>query len=55
MALTLGSLIQCFEWKRVSEKEIDMAEFTTITICKVEPLVAMCKARPILDNVLSRA
>lgn len=55
MALTLGSLIQCFEWKRVSEKEIDMAEFTTITICKAEPLVVMCKTRPILDNVLSRS
>lgn len=48
--LTLASLIQCFEWARIGDKEIDMAEKTTITMCKLEPLKVMCKARPILKT-----
>ncbi|ONI02895.1 hypothetical protein PRUPE_6G227300 [Prunus persica] len=51
--LTLGSLIQCFEWERVSEKTIDMAEGKEINMPKVIPLEAMCKARPIMNKFLS--
>ncbi|TXG49490.1 hypothetical protein EZV62_025365 [Acer yangbiense] len=51
--LTLGSLIQCFEWEKVNEKEnVDMAEGKGMTMPKAEPLVAMCKARPVMDIVL---
>ncbi|KAF2299848.1 hypothetical protein GH714_004640 [Hevea brasiliensis] len=53
MGLTLGSLIQCFEWETVDGKEIDMTEKTTINMTKVIPLEVMCKSRPILDKVLS--
>ncbi|XWS36892.1 hypothetical protein CRYUN_Cryun20dG0124500 [Craigia yunnanensis] len=53
VGLTLGSLIQCFEWERVSEKEIDMAEGDGTTMPKVVPLEAMCKARPIINKVLN--
>ena len=53
MILTLGSLIQCFEWERVGENKIDMAEKTAVTMSKVEPLELMCRARPILDMLLS--
>ncbi|XP_022728358.1 cytochrome P450 81D11-like [Durio zibethinus] len=53
VGLTLGSLIQCFEWERVSEQEIDMAEGDGTTMPKLLPLEAMCKARPIFNKVLT--
>ncbi|KAK4834794.1 hypothetical protein QYF36_000647 [Acer negundo] len=44
---------QCFEWEKVDEKEnVDMTEGKGITTPKAEPLVAMCKARPVMDIVL---
>ncbi|KAL5753059.1 hypothetical protein ACOSP7_023235 [Xanthoceras sorbifolium] len=51
IGLTLGSLIQCFEWERVDGKEIDMTLGKGITMPKAEPLVAMCKSRPIVHVV----
>ncbi|XP_050206490.1 cytochrome P450 81Q32-like [Mercurialis annua] len=53
VGLGLGSLIQCFEWKRVSKEKIDMLEGKGITMPKVKPLEAMCKARPIMNIILS--
>ena len=52
VGMTLGALIQCFEWKRIGEKEIDMMEGGGITIPKVEPLIALCKPRDVMENVL---
>lgn len=54
VSLTLGSMIQCFEWKRMSEEKIDLTEGKGTTMPKVQPLVAMCKARPIVNKVLYR-
>lgn len=53
VGLSLGSFIQCFDWKRISDKEIDMSEGKGLSMPKVVPLEAMCKARPIMNNVLS--
>ncbi|XP_031263394.1 cytochrome P450 81Q32-like [Pistacia vera] len=54
MGLALAILIQCFEWERISEEEVDLTEGTGLTMPKVEPLEAMCKARECMLNVLSK-
>jgi isoflavone 2'-hydroxylase len=53
VGLALGSMIQCFEWKRIGEKEVDMTEGNGITMPKVVALEAMCKTHPIMNNLLS--
>lgn len=50
---TMGLLIQCFEWKRESEEKLDLMEDKGITMPKLIPLEAICKARPIVNDVLS--
>ncbi|XP_028786127.1 cytochrome P450 81E8-like [Neltuma alba] len=50
VSLALGLLIQCFEWKRASEEEIDMTEGAGLTLSKVIPLQAMCKAQQWIIN-----
>ena len=53
MWLSLALLIQCFEWKRLTDEEIDMTENGTgVVMEKLNPLEAMCKARPIIKKVI---
>ncbi|XP_030496187.2 cytochrome P450 81Q32-like [Cannabis sativa] len=54
IGLTLGTLIQCFEWEKVSDEKIDMTEGRGITMPKFVPLQVLCKARPIMNLVLSQ-
>lgn len=52
VSLTLGLLIQCFEWKRISQEKIDMTEGVGLTMPKAFPLEVMCKARyPVINNI----
>ncbi|XP_058750923.1 cytochrome P450 81Q32-like [Vicia villosa] len=53
MANAIGSLIQCFEWERIGNEEIDMTEGTGLTMPKVEPLVALCRPRQVMVKLLS--
>ncbi|EOA34528.1 hypothetical protein CARUB_v10022072mg, partial [Capsella rubella] len=52
MTLTLGSLIQCFEWEKVGKEEVDMIEGGGLTMYRASPLVAMCRARAFLGKIL---
>ncbi|KAE9446064.1 hypothetical protein C3L33_22054, partial [Rhododendron williamsianum] len=45
---------ECFEWERVSEEAVDLSEGKGLTMPKLEPLEAMCKARAIMRKVLSK-
>ncbi|OMO70599.1 Cytochrome P450 [Corchorus olitorius] len=53
VGLVLGSLIQCFEWNRIGNEEIDMKEGTGLAMPKAEPLVALCNPRADMINLLS--
>ncbi|KAF7841463.1 isoflavone 2'-hydroxylase-like [Senna tora] len=54
MALTLGLLVQAFEWKKIGDGEIDMTEGGGLTLPKVEPLVALIRPRPEMITLLSQ-
>ncbi|XP_073039473.1 cytochrome P450 81Q32-like [Primulina eburnea] len=55
VGLTLGSLVQCLEWRRISEEMVDLSEGIGISMPKAIPLEAECKAREVLHNVFSSA
>lgn len=48
--LAIGSLVQCFEWERVGNENVDMKEGSMMH--QATPMQAMCKARPIVKNIL---
>lgn len=52
VGLTVGTMIQCFEWERISEKEVDLAEGTGLIMPKAEPLEAICRVRNFTDKIL---
>ncbi|KAF8023192.1 hypothetical protein BT93_F0636 [Corymbia citriodora subsp. variegata] len=55
IGLTLGSLIQCFEWDRIGDEPIDMTEGTGLTMPKAQPLLAKCRPRSFTSDLLSQA
>ncbi|XP_060199367.1 cytochrome P450 81Q32-like [Lycium barbarum] len=54
VALSLGCIIQCFDWQRIGNELVDMTEGTGLTLPKAQPLLAKCKPRPIMANLLSQ-
>ncbi|XP_020587335.1 isoflavone 2'-hydroxylase-like [Phalaenopsis equestris] len=54
LGLTLGALVQCFEWERVGEEMIDLSEGEGATLSKLVPLEVKYKPREAMANVLSQ-
>ncbi|MED6179930.1 hypothetical protein PIB30_005388 [Stylosanthes scabra] len=52
-AHALGASIQCFEWQKVEDGEVDMTEEIGLSLPKAEPLFAYCKPREEMMNILS--
>lgn len=53
MGVGLGSLLQCFEWKRTTEELIDFTEGEGITMAKLVPLEGMCRNRDIMNKLFA--
>lgn len=54
VGFALGSVIQCFEWERIGDEMVDMTEGSGLTMPKAQSLVANCRPRPGMFNVLSQ-
>lgn len=52
MGLTMGTLIQCFEWERPSDEMIDLTEGSGVTMPKAIPLVVKCRPRGMTGKLL---
>ncbi|WZZ91650.1 cytochrome P450 81C13-like [Brassica napus] len=54
VALAVGALVQCFDWEKVDEGDIDMRAVFGVAMSKAEPLVALPKLRPDMVPILSQ-
>ncbi|RZC48513.1 hypothetical protein C5167_016940 [Papaver somniferum] len=54
VSLVLGRLIQCFEWERFGNEEVDMSEGPGLTMPIAKPLVAVCKPRQAMMHFLTK-
>ncbi|XP_073006417.1 cytochrome P450 81Q32-like [Typha latifolia] len=53
VGIMLGTLLQCFEWRRVGEEAVDLGEGSGLTLPKAVALEAMCKPRGNMERVLT--
>ncbi|KAL9673254.1 hypothetical protein QQ045_029508 [Rhodiola kirilowii] len=53
VGLALATLIQCFEWERTSEDQVDMREVSGLSMTKAVPLEAMCRPRKAMIRVFN--
>ncbi|KAL0427079.1 UNVERIFIED_CONTAM: cytochrome [Sesamum latifolium] len=53
VGLALASLIQCFEWQRVDDALVDLTEGEGLSMPKLTPLEAKCRACDVLHKVLA--
>nr|GEX23479.1 isoflavone 2'-hydroxylase-like [Tanacetum cinerariifolium] len=53
LGLTLGTLLQCFEWERISVEKVDMSEGAGLTMLKAQRLVAKYRPRPQMVDLIS--
>uniref|UniRef100_A0A7N0UDA9 Cytochrome P450 n=1 Tax=Kalanchoe fedtschenkoi TaxID=63787 RepID=A0A7N0UDA9_KALFE len=54
VGLAIGSVVQCFDWERVGEEMVDMAEGAGLTLPKAAPLVARCRPRKNMAGLLAQ-
>jgi len=52
VGLSLGTLLQCFEWRRVGDESVDMSEGGGLALSRAHPLKAMYRPRESLADYL---
>ncbi|KAJ6795377.1 isoflavone 3'-hydroxylase [Iris pallida] len=53
VGLELGTMIQCFDWKRIGEEEMDMSEGSGLSLPNAHPLQAMYRPSQSMISILS--
>ncbi|KAM0010391.1 putative cytochrome P450 [Helianthus debilis subsp. tardiflorus] len=52
LGLTLGTLLQAFEWEGLGIEEVDMSAFHGLSMAKLKPLQAVCKPCSNIAHIL---
>ncbi|CAD6269541.1 unnamed protein product [Miscanthus lutarioriparius] len=52
VGVTLGVMMQCFEWEPDGGKEVDMSEGSGLTMPMATPLMAVCRPRANMESLL---